>query len=195
MDNLPDLAVGEILQRSFAGMDAGLVPWLRLSLVCRCASRLVQRRCTGVDKHCSSCSSTACASQVHATGAVRPAGTLFYVEFASLLQRLRAHMTTCSIRVRRQWRRLMLGLPVDLVFRKNIKKQAKWLVATKVPLRSVTFHRSHRHDLYIGTGVRTERVIADSRSFAASRNTLEVTRLRARPCIGPARKPSQTLRF
>ena len=39
MNSLPDLAVGLILQRSFAGMGSGLLPWLRLSLVCRCASR------------------------------------------------------------------------------------------------------------------------------------------------------------
>ena len=35
VNTLPDLAVGDILQRSFAGMDAGLVAWLDLSLVCR----------------------------------------------------------------------------------------------------------------------------------------------------------------
>ena len=41
MNSLPDLAMGQILQRSLEDMHAGLLPWPRLSLVCRCDSTMV----------------------------------------------------------------------------------------------------------------------------------------------------------
>jgi len=39
MNDLPDEVLHRILQRSLAEMDAALLPWLRLSLVCKYASR------------------------------------------------------------------------------------------------------------------------------------------------------------
>ena len=38
LDSLPDALLTDILRRSLASMGAALLPWLRLSLVCRCGS-------------------------------------------------------------------------------------------------------------------------------------------------------------
>ncbi len=38
MKDLPDEVLDQILRRSLAAMDAALLPWLRLSLVCKYAS-------------------------------------------------------------------------------------------------------------------------------------------------------------
>ncbi len=36
MDDLPDAPLARILRQSLTEMGAALLPWLRLSLVCRC---------------------------------------------------------------------------------------------------------------------------------------------------------------
>lgn len=80
----------------------------------------------------------------------------------------------------------MLGHPVELVFNQHMtERQADGLATTNVPLRGVSFHRGNRQDFGYGMDALTEWVIADVRSFATSRNTLEVTHLLARPCIIP----------